>query len=199
MAHIMEVTGQAYLDGLRRLTSENYETNARLAKLLDVKAAGDRITEIAIGIEGKVKNGFGGLAGALERTALAMETSMQRMAQDQAELKEALLKGGAVGGGQVELSKDFEDRLSSGFSEISRSFETVFAAYSTIVNRAMVQNALGGGDESSVAPVAMPVSAGVVLPEHERRAAQKPEIDIDHEALRQKLFSVAATRGKGVA
>jgi hypothetical protein len=196
MAHIMEVTGQAYLDGLRRLTSENYETNARLAKLLDVKAAGDRITEIAVGIEGKVKNGFGGLASALERTAVSIESSMARMAQDQAELKEAIKQGG-VGNAQVGLSKDFEDRLSSGFSEISRSFETVFAAYSTIVNRAMVQNALGAGEDGGPSPVAMPTAAGAVLPEHERRPSLKPESDIDHEALRQKLFSTALSRRNG--
>jgi hypothetical protein len=200
MAHIMEVTGQAYLDGLRRLTSENYETNARLAKLLDVKAAGDRITEIAVGIEGKVKNGFGGLAGALERTALSIETSMQRLAQDQAELKEAIKQGGVGGNAQVGLSKDFEERLSSGFSEISRSFETVFAAYSTIVNRAMVQNALGAGEEGGPATVAMPLAAGgAALPEHERRPAQKPEVEVDHEALRQKLLSAARQRTAGSA
>lgn len=193
MAHIMEVTGQAYLDGLRRLTSENYETNARLAKLLDVKAAGDRITEIAVGIEGKVKNGFGGLASALERTAVSIESSMARMAQDQAELKEVIKQGGA-GNAQVGLSKDFEDRLTSGFSEISRSFETVFAAYSTIVNRAMVQNALGASDEGGSAPVAMPHAAAAHLPEHERRQPSKPEVDIDHDALRQKLFATAAQR-----
>lgn len=198
MAHIMEVTGQAYLDGLRRLTSENYETNARLAKLLDVKAAGDRITEIAVGIEGKVKNGFGGLASALERTAVSIESSMQRLAQDQAELKEAL-KQGVGGGGQVGLTKDFEDRLTAGFSEISRSFETVFAAYSTIVNRAMVQNALGANEEGGPAAVAMPVAPGAALPEHERRPAQKPDIEIDHDALRHKLLNAARARGNGAA
>jgi len=78
MAHVMEVTAQAYLDGLRRLTAE-IQTNARLAKLLDVKAAGDRITEIAVGIESEVKNGFGGLASVLERTAMSIDSSMQRV------------------------------------------------------------------------------------------------------------------------
>ncbi|WP_284178203.1 hypothetical protein [Rhabdaerophilum sp. SD176] len=192
MAHIMEVTGQAYLDGLRRLTSENYETNARLAKLLDVKAAGDRITEIAVGIEGKVKNGFGGLATLLERTSMSIETSMQRMAQDHADLKEALREGG-LGSSQVGLSKEFEDRLASGFSEVSRSFETVFAAYSTILNRAMMQSAIAAED-GAPAPVAMPGSAGVVLPEHERRQAQNAGPEYDHDALRQRLFVTALNR-----
>ncbi len=192
MAHIMEVTGQAYLDGLRRLTSENYETNARLAKLLDVKAAGDRITEIAVGIEGKVKNGFGGLATLLERTAMSIESSMQRMSQDHADLKEALRDGG-LGSSQVGLSKEFEDRLSSGFSEVSRSFETVFAAYSTILNRAMMQNAIAGED-GVAPPVAMPGNAGVILPEHERRQPQNSGPEYDHEALRQRLFVTAMNR-----
>ncbi len=194
MAHIMEVTGQAYLDGLRRLTSENYETNQRLAKLLDVKAAGDRITEIAIGIEGKVKNGFGGLASLLERTAVSIETSMQRMSQDHADLKETLREGG-LGSSQVGLSKEFEDRLSNGFSEVSRSFETVFAAYSTILNRAMMQNAIAG-EEGTVPPVAMSSNASVILPEHERRQAQNAEAEYDHEALRQRLFVTAMNRRK---
>ena len=192
MAHIMEVTGQAYLDGLRRLTSENYETNQRLAKLLDVKAAGDRITEIAIGIEGKVKNGFGGLATLLERTAVSIESSMQRMSQDHADLKETLRDGG-LGSSQVGLSKEFEDRLSNGFSEVSRSFETVFAAYSTILNRAMMQNAIAG-EEGMAAPVSMSSNASVILPEHERRQVQNAGPEYDHEALRQRLFVTAMNR-----
>ena len=200
MAHIMEVTGQAYLDGLRRLTAENYETNARLAKLLDVKAAGDRITEIAVGIESKVKNGFGGLASALERTAMSIDTSMQRVAQDQTELKEILASRGA-GGDKVGLSPEFEDRLTSGFGEISRSFETVFAAYSTIVNRAMVQQAMGPGDAggAGIAPVAMPLTSGANLPEHETRGQTKPDVEIDHEELRRKLYAAALSRNAGSA
>ena len=122
---------------------------------------------------------------------------MQRMAQDQAELKEAITAGGVGANAQVGLSKEFEERLSSGFSEISRTFETVVAAYSTIVNRAMVQNALGGTEEGGIAPVAMPLAAGAALPEHERRPLQKPESEIDHDALRQKLFSAALARRNG--
>lgn len=202
MAHIMEVTGQAYLDGLRRLTSENYETNARLAKLLDVKAAGDRITEIAVGIESKVKNGFGGLASALERTAMSIDSSMQRVAQDQSELKEVLINrgGGGSGGDTVGLSPEFEQRLTAGFSEISRSFETVFAAYSTIVNRAMVQNAMGQGDGNpGVAPVAMPSAHGAALPEHAHRPQAKSEVEVDHDELRRKLYAAAMKRNAGAA
>jgi hypothetical protein len=135
MAHVMEVTGQAYLDGLRRLTAENYETNARLAKLLDIKAASDRITEIASGIESKVKGSFGTMTTMLERTAVALETSVQRVAEGQKDIKEALKSGV---GGTVGMSSDFENKLASSFSEMSRSFETVFAAYSTIVSKALV-------------------------------------------------------------
>ena len=193
MAHIMEVTGQAYLDGLRRLTSENYETNARLAKLLDVKAAGDRITEIAVGIESKVKNGFGGLASVLERTAMSIDTSMQRVAIEQGELKEILASRGAGGGDNVSMSPEFEQRLTNGFSEISRSFETVFAAYSTIVNRSLVQQAMGQG-EVGPATVAMPTSGGNALPEHENRASVKAENEIDHDELRRKLYAAAMNR-----
>ncbi|OYU48928.1 MAG: hypothetical protein CFE31_10910 [Rhizobiales bacterium PAR1] len=198
MAHIMEVTGQAYLDGLRRLTSENYETNARLAKLLDVKAAGDRITEIAVGIESKVKNGFGGLASVLERTAMSIDSSMQRVAQDQADLKEVLMSRGVGGGENVGMSPEFEERLSAGFSEISRSFETVFAAYSTIVNRSLVQQAMDKA-EPGPAPVAMPLTSGAALPEHETRPQQKPEIEIDHEELRRKLLQAARSNRGGSA
>ncbi|MGL5363824.1 MAG: hypothetical protein ACRDBH_13165 [Bosea sp. (in: a-proteobacteria)] len=193
MAHIMEVTGQAYLDGLRRLTSENYETNARLAKLLDVKAAGDRITEIAVGIESKVKNGFGGLASVLERTAMSIDTSMQRVAIEQGELKEILASRGGGGGDNVGMSPEFEQRLTAGFSEISRSFETVFAAYSTIVNRSLVQQAMGTG-ETGPATVAMPASSGAALPEHENRGSVKAEGEIDHDELRRKLYAAAMNR-----
>lgn len=200
MSHIMEVTGQAYLDGLRRLTAENYETNARLAKLLDVKAAGDRITEIAVGIESKVKNGFGGLASVLERTAMTIESSMQRVASEQSDLKELLASRGVAGGGgdNVGMSPEFEKRLSDGFSEISRSFETVFAAYSTIVNRSLVQQAMGPG-EAGAAPVAMPLTGNAALPEHETRAQAKPEAEIDHEELRRKLYAAALNRQSGAA
>ncbi len=141
MAHVMEVTGQAYLDGLRRLTAENYETNARLAKLLDVKAASDRITEIASGIESKVKGSFGTMTTMLERTAVALETSVQRVAEGQKDIKEALKSGV---GGTVGMSSDFEQKLASSFSEMSRSFETVFAAYSTIVSKAMAHQPASG-------------------------------------------------------
>ena len=199
MSHIMEVTGQAYLDGLRRLTAENYETNARLAKLLDVKAAGDRITEIAVGIESKVKNGFGGLASVLDRTAMTIESSMQRMASEQSDLKELLAsRGGAGGSDNVGMSPEFEKRLSDGFSEISRSFETVFAAYSTIVNRSLVQQAMGPG-EGGAAPVAMPLTGNAALPEHEARAQARPEAEIDHEELRRKLYAAALNRQSGAA
>jgi hypothetical protein len=142
MAHVMEVTGQAYLDGLRRLTAENYETNARLAKLLDVKAASDRITEIATGIESKVKGSFGTMTTMLERTAVALESSVHKVAEGQKEIKEALKSGV---GGTVGMSSDFEQKLASSFSEMSRSFETVFAAYSTIVSKALVNQPAGQG------------------------------------------------------
>ncbi|MGL4729788.1 MAG: hypothetical protein ACRCWO_13650, partial [Bosea sp. (in: a-proteobacteria)] len=201
MSHIMEVTGQAYLDGLRRLTAENYETNARLAKLLDVKAAGDRITEIAVGIESKVKNGFGGLASALERTAMSIDTSMQRVASDQNDLKQILTQrgGGGGAGGEVTMSADFEKRLTDGFSDLSRSFETVFAAYSTILNRAMVQQAMGTGEEGGASQVAMPAGSAAALPEHERRAPAKPENEVDHDELRRRLYAAALSRQNGAA
>ncbi len=67
------------------LTSGELRDHARLAKLLDVKAAGDRITEIAVGIESKIKNGMGSLVTSLERTAVTIESSMQRFANEQAE------------------------------------------------------------------------------------------------------------------
>ena len=151
MAHVMEVTGQAYLDGLRRLTAENYETNARLAKLLDIKAASDRITEIATGIESKVKGSFNTMSSQLERSAVAMEKTVEKLAEGQREIKEAL-KGGV--GGSVGMSAEFEQKLASSFSEMSRSFETVFAAYSTIVSRALANQPAeaGQGHHAPVRP-----------------------------------------------
>lgn len=196
MAHVMEVTGQAYLDGLRRLTSENYETNARLAKLLDLKAAGDKIAEVAIGIESKVKNGFGGLSGAMERTASSVEQAVQVISAEQAEIK-AMLSAGR-GGAEVSMSRDFEERLSNGFTELSRSFETVFAAYSTLINRSLVQQAMDGGG-SAPAPVAMPSHAAPVLPEHEAMAQAGPEPVINHDELRRKLYAAAQQQRNGAA
>lgn len=196
MAHIMEVTGQAYLDGLRRLTSENYETNARLAKLLDLKAAGDKIAEVAIGIESKVKTGFGGLSSAMERTAQSVEVAVQAIAAEQAEMKQMLQGGNA--GGEVSMSRDFEERLANGFTELSRSFETVFAAYSTIINRSLVQQAMDGG-ASGPAPVAVPNHAAPVLPEHENKSAAKPEATINHDELRRKLYATALQQRGGAA
>lgn len=195
MAHVMEVTGQAYLDGLRRLTSENYETNARLAKLLDLKAAGDKIAEVAIGIESKVKNGFGGLSGAMERTAASVEQAVQVIAAEQAEIKSMLASG--RGGAEVSMSRDFEERLSSGFTELSRSFETVFAAYSTLLNRSLVQQAMDGS--SAPAPVAMPQHAAPALPEHEAKPAAGPEPVINHDELRRKLYAAAQQQRHGAA
>ncbi len=189
MAHVMEVTGQAYLDGLRRLTAENYETNARLAKLLDVKAAGDKIAEVAVSIESKVKGGVGNMTVALERTASALETGMQRMAAEQADLKQVLIQFQTNGGGGG-VSADFEDKITAGFSELSRSMETVFAAYAQIVNRSLVANAMGAGDGPS-APAAIAPQAQTILPEHEAKQQAKP--DVDHDALRRRLYSAAAS------
>jgi hypothetical protein len=189
MAHVMEVTGQAYLDGLRRLTAENYETNARLAKLLDVKAAGDKITEIAGSIESKVKSGVGSMTIALDRTANALEGGMHKMAAEQADLKQVLIQMQS-NGGNGGVSAEFEDRLTAGFTELSRSMETVFAAYAQIVNRSLVSNAMGVGDGSSTsAPIAQQTNAN--LPEHEAKQAAKTEID--HEALRQRLYTATAS------
>jgi len=196
MAHIMEVTGQAYLDGLRRLTSENYETNARLAKLLDLKAAGDKIAEVAVGIESKVKTGFGGLSSAMERTAHSVEIAVQAIAAEQAEMKQMLASG--RGGSEVSMSRDFEERLTNGFTELSRSFETVFAAYSTIINRSLVQQAMDGG-ASGPAQVAVPTHAAPVLPEHENKASAKPETTINHDELRRKLYATALQQRGGAA
>ncbi len=187
MAHIMEVTGQAYLDGLRRLTAENYETNARLAKLLDVKAAGDRITEIAGSIESKVRTGISGISGSLERTASVIETSMQRLTHEQSELRQAILdhKGG---GGNVGLSPEFEERLTQGFSDMSRSIEAIFSTFSTIMMRQAGQQAAQGGE--AVTPSAMAVQATTALPEHEPKKPQR--VEIDHEEMRRRLYSAAA-------
>ena len=187
MAHVMEVTGQAYLDGLRRLTAENYETNTRLAKLLDVKAAGDKITEIAGSIESKVKGGVSNMTVALDRTANALESGMQKIATEQADLKQVLLmfQSGGMGGG---VSAEFEDKLTAGFSELSRSMETVFAAYAQLVNRSLVANAMGEGANG---PVPIAPQQQSVLPEHEAR--QQVKADIDHDALRQRLYSATAT------
>jgi hypothetical protein len=189
MAHVMEVTGQAYLDGLRRLTAENYETNTRLAKLLDVKAAGDKIAEIAGSIESKVKGGIGSMSLALERTASALETGMGKMAAEQADLKRVLqqIQSSGMGGG---VSAEFEEKLTSGFMELSRSMETVFAAYAQLVNRSLVANAMGAGESGPAVP-ALVAQTQAALPEHE--AKQPPaRPDVDHDALRRKLYSAAA-------
>jgi hypothetical protein len=194
MAHVMEVTGQAYLDGLRRLTAENYETNARLAKLLDVKAASDRITEIATGIESKVKGSFATMGASMERTANVLETSLERLLDSQREIREAL-KGGV--GGTVGMSAEFENKLSNNFAEMSRSFETVFAAYSTIVSRALAAQAAEG-----ITTPAMPTAreqqreraleaAWVPRPEPSSTAA--PEDKEEEERLRQ-FYAVAQQR-----
>ncbi|MGL4634554.1 MAG: hypothetical protein ACRCWF_01100, partial [Beijerinckiaceae bacterium] len=190
MAHVMEVTGQAYLDGLRRLTAENYETNARLAKLLDVKAAGDKITEIAGSIESKVKSGVGSMTIALDRTAMALETGMQKMASEQADLKEVLVNLQKTGGGGG-VSAEFEDKITAGFTELSRSMETVFAAYAQIVNRSLVANAMGAGEGQPVGPAAIQQQTNTILPEHEAKVQTKP--DIDHDAMRRRLYSAAVS------
>jgi hypothetical protein len=185
MAHVMEVTGQAYLDGLRRLTAENYETNARLAKLLDIKAASDRITEIATGIESKVKGSFGTMSTMMERTAVALETSVERLADGQREIKEAL-SGGV--GGQVGMSSDFEQKLTSGFSEMSRSFETVFAAYSTIVSRALATQTLEGGQGRSERVLQ---DAWVPKPDAQSAGSEVVSPEVEEERRRQ-FYEMAA-------
>jgi len=185
MAHVMEVTGQAYLDGLRRLTAENYETNARLAKLLDIKAASDRITEIATGIESKVKGSFGTMSTMMERTAVALETSVERLADGQREIKEAL-SGGV--GGTVGMSSDFEHKLTAGFSEMSRSFETVFAAYSTIVSRALATQALDNGQGGSERVLQ---AAWVPKPETQRAGPDVVSPEVEEERRRQ-FYEMAA-------
>jgi hypothetical protein len=195
MAHVMEVTGQAYLDGLRRLTSENYETNARLAKLLDVKAAGDRITEIAVGIESKIKNGMGTLVGSLERTAVTIESSMQRFAAEQAEMKTILQ---SQAGGSVGMTPEFEQRLTAGFSELSRSFETVFAAYSTLINRAVLKEALG--DSGTAAPVQPGLPAAKTsIPEHAIKTEKAEKAEIDHDEMRERLYRMASALRQNAA
>ena len=194
MAHVMEVTGQAYLDGLRRLTAENYETNTRLARLLDVKAAGDRIAEIAGSIESKVKDGVGSMSLALERAATALESGMSKMAAEQAELKNVLQQfhANGMGGG---ASSEFEEKLTSGFTELSRSMETVFAAYAQLVNRSLVANAMGNTESIPAAP-SLAVQQQATLREHE--AKQQPvKPVVDHDALRRKLYSAAASGMNG--
>jgi hypothetical protein len=186
MAHVMEVTGQAYLDGLRRLTAENYETNARLAKLLDIKAASDRITEIATGIESKVKGSFGTMSTMMERTAVALETSVERLADGQREIKEAL-SGGV--GGQVGMSSDFEQKLTTGFSEMSRSFETVFAAYSTIVSRALATQTLEGGQGRSER-----VLQDTWVPKPDAQSAGSEVVSPEVEEERRRQFYEMAAR-----
>ncbi len=190
MAHVMEVTGQAYLDGLRRLTSENYETNARLAKLLDLKAAGDRIAEVAVGIESKVKNGMGSLVATLERTAVSIESSMQRFTAEQAELKSIMA---SRSGGQVGITPEFEEKLTNGFSEMSRSFETVFAAYSTVLNRAVLSQALGDGDGNPIGGPLHAPAAKSSIPEHTIKAEPKDPVDIDHDEMRDRLYKMASS------
>jgi microcompartment protein CcmL/EutN len=199
MAHVMEVTGQAYLDGLRRLTAENYETNARLAKLLDVKAAGDKITEMVGSIEAKVKGGVGSVTHAMDRTANALETGMQKLAAEQGELRDTLLQmqaSSAAGGG---ISPEFEQRLTAGFTELSRSMETVFAAYAQIVNRSLVASAMGTGEGGMPEASAISSMGPAAVPEREARPQPRP--DVNHEALRQRLYSAAqqALRAGGAA
>jgi hypothetical protein len=190
MAHVMEVTGQAYLDGLRRLTSENYETNARLAKLLDLKAAGDRIAEVAVGIDSKVKNGIGTLVSTLERTATSIDSSMQRFTAEQAEIKTLLASqsGGAVG-----ITPEFEEKLTNGFSEMSRSFETVFAAYSTVLNRAVLSQAVSGTEPASLGASALMPPGKSTIPEHAIKAETKEPADVDHDEMRERLYKTASS------
>lgn len=199
MAHVMEVTGQAYLDGLRRLTAENYETNARLAKLLDIKAASDRITEIATGIESKVKGSFTNMSTMMERTAVALETSVERLSEGQREIKEALAQGA---GSKVGMSSDFEQKLTSGFSEMSRSFETVFAAYSTIVSRALATQNVEGGMAAQSAGLGQTASeralkeAWVPKTEAQRRDGilEAPGTEAADEAERRRQFYELAAK-----
>ena len=192
LAHITEVTGQAYLDGLRRLTSENYETNARLAKLLDLKAAGDRITEIAGSIESKVKNGVGNLTTIMERTAMAIEIGNQRAAAEQADLKTLLsTRSDQAEGG---LSPQFEERLSAGFGDLSRSIETVFSSFATIVNRGLLSQAMP--QQEGVMPAPLQNGSMGVLPEHETKRATSAEVD--HDEMRRRLYSAAASTLRNV-
>jgi hypothetical protein len=190
MAHVMEVTGQSYLDGLRRLTSENYETNARLAKLLDLKVAGDRIAEVAVGIESKVKNGMGTMIATLERTAVSIDSSMQRFSAEQSELKTimATKSNNAVG-----ITPEFEDRLTNGFTEISRSFETVFAAYSTVLNRAVVSQAMGDGTPGTIGAPTLAPGAKSSIPEHTIKLEAKEAAEVDHDEMRDRLYKMASS------
>ncbi len=54
------------------------------------------------------------------------------------------------GSGNVGMTPEFEQRLSNGFSDLSRSFETVFAAYSTLINRAVLTQAMGEGEPGTL-------------------------------------------------
>ncbi len=190
MAHVMEVTGQSYLDGLRRLTAENYETNARLAKLLDLKAAGDKIAEVAVGIETKVKNGMGSLVTTLERTAVSIDSSMQRFTNEQAELKAILA---AKSNSAVGITPEFEEKLANGFSEMSRSFETVFAAYSTVLNRAVLTQALGDGDVQPMGGHALMPAPKSAIPEYAIKGDNKDAVEIDHDEKRERLYKMASS------
>jgi len=190
MAHVMEVTGQSYLDGLRRLTAENYETNARLAKLLDLKAAGDKIAEVAVGIEAKVKNGMGSLVTTLERTAVSIDSSMQRFTNEQAELKAILA---AKSNSAVGITPEFEQKLTNGFSEMSRSFETVFAAYSTVLNRAVLTQALGDGVVQPMSGPALMPAPKSAIPEHDIKSESKDAAEIDHDEMRERLYKMASS------
>lgn len=96
------------------------------------------------------------------------------------------------------MSRDFEERLTNGFTELSRSFETVFAAYSTIINRSMVQQAMDGGSVGPT-PVAVPTHAAPILPEHENKAPAKSESAVNHDELRRKLYATALQKRGGAA
>jgi hypothetical protein len=158
-----------------------------------VKAAGDRITEIAGAIETKVKSGMGNMSTSLDRTATAIETSVQKMMTEQAELRVVLsgLAGAGPSNGQVGISPEFEERLSQGFSDLSRSIETVFTTFSSMIGRGMLRDVAHGSEAAVPSPVAVtPALPG--LPEHETRAPQK--IEIDHDAMRRKLYDMAAAQ-----
>ena len=160
------------------------------SKLLDIKAASDRITEIATGIESKVKGSFGNMTTMMERTAIAIESSVERLAEGQREIREALAHG--TGGSTVGMSSDFEQKLTTGFSEMSRSFETVFAAYSTIVSRALATQAVEGGGSHTTERTLQ--AAWVPKPEQQRRdgildAAPTAEAE---EERRREFYEIAA-------
>jgi hypothetical protein len=199
MAHVMEVTGQAYLDGLRRLTAENYETNARLAKLLDIKSASDRITEIATGIESKVKGSFGTMSSMMERTAVALETSVERLAEGQREIKDAIRTGV---GGTVGMSSEFEHKLSSSFSEMSRSFETVFAAYSTIVSKAMANQPMtapdgAGRGDRAIQQAWAPRQTAQHDAQHDSSAEAVDDSDAAAQERRRQFYELAQRQLRG--